>query len=89
MGKGSRGRYVFRFFVPLGIGDDRIGCCFKETCWGNSMVRWVWLRFSDGTEKAFAPSHLRSATAKDVTVKPMVAKTGPTASVVDGAQNDQ
>lgn len=55
---GTKGRYIFRHWRPM--VDDRIGICFKETLWGNNQVRWVWLRFDDGSEKAYAPSHLRS-----------------------------
>jgi hypothetical protein len=61
--RSSQGRYIFRYWSS---GDDKVGVCFKETLWGSNKVRWVWLRFADGTEKAFAPSHLRAATAIEI-----------------------
>lgn len=59
--RGTAGRYVLRYWKVKKRADDnfnKVGLCFKETVWGNNQVRWVWLRFPDKTEKAYAPSHL-------------------------------
>ena len=68
---GSAGRYIFREWRVLQKGVFRTGVCFKETLWGRGNVRWVWLRFPDGSEKAFAPSHLRASFSAEQARKAM------------------
>lgn len=36
-----------------------LGRCVSVTPWGAGRIRWVRLRFPDGTEKSFAPFELR------------------------------
>ena len=50
--------YVGRMFVAANA-PDRVGRCVSVTPWGNDRIRWLRLRFHDGTQKSFAPSHLR------------------------------
>jgi hypothetical protein len=45
-------------FRVWGVKPDLLGVCVSVTPWGNDQVRWIRLRFEDGTEKSFAPSHL-------------------------------
>lgn len=47
-----------RFVV---VGGDQVGEAVSVTPWGGSRVRWIRLRFGDGSEKSYAPSHLRIA----------------------------
>jgi hypothetical protein len=64
---GNRGHFIFRRFKVRSANPEeheKVGQCFKETMWGRGNVRWVWLRFEDGSEKAFAPSHLTPAGVK-------------------------
>ena len=35
-----------------------IGECVSVTPWGNDRIRWIRLRFEDGTQKSYAPTHL-------------------------------
>jgi hypothetical protein len=48
---------VYRYHRVRGA-DGPTGLCVSVTPWGNDQVRWVRLRFADGTEKSYAPSHL-------------------------------
>jgi hypothetical protein len=41
------------------LGTTLVGGCISVTPWGNDQIRWVRLRFADGRERSFAPSHLQ------------------------------
>lgn len=49
---------VGRRFLVWGVKPRLVGECVSVTPWGNDQLRWIRLRFDDGTEKSFAPSHL-------------------------------
>lgn len=53
---GSR-HYVFG--TQPGADPHSVGVCVSVTPWGKDKIRWVRLRFEDGTERSYAPSHLQ------------------------------
>lgn len=61
----TRSWHVGRKFRLWGKEDSPVGVCISVTPWGNDRIRWVRLRFEDGTERSYAPSHLFDITADE------------------------
>lgn len=51
---------IFRVLrAPTDVDPHLVGQCVSVTPWGGGRIRWVRLRFADGTEKSYSPGELR------------------------------
>lgn len=51
---------LIRMRRPSKSEPGSVGRCISVTPWGNGRIRWVRLRFADGTEKSYAPTHVQA-----------------------------